>query len=127
MTILFNETMQHLRVEKPINASLFCQEVGSALGVDVYLNPEGDGLWLYFPVTLSAEQMQDLLDAHDAAAETSQQRIRRQVAAIAQSAVEVRLVDLSPTQIKALLAILLYHEGAIDAQNMTVRPLSEWV
>lgn len=54
----------------------------------------------------------------------------QQVQNIAQSAVGVRIQDLTATQLQALLAILLWKERALEVENGTdviVRPLNEWV
>lgn len=45
----------------------------------------------------------------------------------AQSAVGVKLTDLTAAQIKALMACMLYAAGGVDLKTMTVKPLSEWV
>ena len=45
----------------------------------------------------------------------------------AQSAVGIKLVDLTAAQIKALMACMLYAAGGVDLKTMTVKPLSEWV
>ena len=59
-------------------------------------------------------------------ASTDAAALRQQILTLAQSAVGVRLIDLTAGQRNALIAILLWKEGAIDAA-LVVRPLSVWV
>jgi hypothetical protein len=47
------------------------------------------------------------------------------VKALAQSAVGVRLDNLTAAQVKALLAVLLWSHGAMGSGG-AIRPLSEW-
>lgn len=52
--------------------------------------------------------------------------LRQQVLTIAQSAVGIRVDQLTAGQVRALFAVLLHKEGALKA-DLTVRALSEWV
>lgn len=52
--------------------------------------------------------------------------LRQRVRTLAQSAVGVAIDQLTAGQVRALFAILLYREGALD-KNGIVRPLIEWV
>lgn len=52
--------------------------------------------------------------------------LRQQVLTIAQSAVGIRVDALTAGQVRALFAILLWKEGALK-NDLTVRPLAEWV
>ena len=52
--------------------------------------------------------------------------LRQQIITLAQSAVGVRLADLTVGQRNALIAVLLWKEGALDRTG-TVRPLAEWM
>jgi len=61
-----------------------------------------------------------------AATEPEWSGLFRQVRTAANSAVGVRLTDLSNTQIKALLAVLLFEKKAV-APDGTIRPLADWV
>jgi hypothetical protein len=51
---------------------------------------------------------------------------RQQILTIAQSAVGIRVDQLTAVQLRALFAVILWKEDAIDA-GLLVRPLSEWV
>jgi hypothetical protein len=59
------------------------------------------------------------------AAEQADQAARALVVAAAQSAVGVNIAALTAGQVRALLAVLLYKAGAIDAQGV-VQPLAGW-
>lgn len=65
----------------------------------------------------AAKQQQDLLDAA---------ALRTRVRTLAQSAVGVQIDQLSGAQVRALIAILLHKQSAID-KNGAIRPLTEWV
>ena len=47
------------------------------------------------------------------------------VLTLAQSAVGVQLDQLTAAQVRAMISLLLYKQGAID-KNGAVRPLAEW-
>lgn len=52
--------------------------------------------------------------------------LRQQIRQTAQSAVGVRVDLLTAAQVRALFAILLFREGALDRTG-AVRPLAQWV
>jgi hypothetical protein len=58
--------------------------------------------------------------------EASAQTLRDAVKAVAETTAGVAINDLTAQQVKALVAILLWQAGAIDAE-LKVRPLGEWV
>lgn len=58
---------------------------------------------------------------------TPTETARNAIITTANSAVGVKLVDLTAAQIKALMACLLYAAGGVDIKTMAVRPLSEWL
>jgi hypothetical protein len=64
----------------------------------------------------------DAAAAQEAQAEAA---LRTRVRALAQSAVGVQIDQLSAPQVRALIAILLYKQGAID-KNGATRPLVDW-
>lgn len=68
-----------------------------------------------------------VVDAHDPSRQTEGEQFRSRIVTIAQSAVGIRLQDLTAAQIKSLMACLLYAAGGIDPETMTVRPLGEWL
>ena len=86
------------------------------------------------PVPTDAELDQAILD-YDAAREQERQEAEAEQAAVrtlrgeirstAQSAVGVRFDQLTAAQLRALLAVLLYREGALDRSGV-VRPPAEW-
>lgn len=68
-----------------------------------------------------------ILDIGDLAAEeTAQNNLRNQILSVASSSVGVALNDLTATQVKSLLAIMLWKAGAVNKSGQ-VRPLAEWV
>lgn len=75
------------------------------------------------------QEIADATTAYDAAETTRQQEaatLKQQVLTLAQSAVGVRIDQLTAAQVRALQAILLWKEGALDKDGV-VRPLAEWV
>jgi hypothetical protein len=58
--------------------------------------------------------------------EAAQKAARAVVVPIAQSAVGVRFDALTPAQTRALVALLLYQQGALDGTGV-VQPLSGWM
>lgn|SRR5262245_55240876 len=81
------------------------------------------------PVEPTPEQIVQALAAREQArqrAETEATQLRQLVRTKAQSAVGVAIDDLMVGQLRALVAILLHKEGALDKDGK-IRPLSEWV
>lgn len=68
---------------------------------------------------LLARQQAAQQTASDAAA------LRQQIITLAQSAVGMRVDQLTALQVRALFAIVLWQEGAL-APDMTIRPLAQW-
>jgi hypothetical protein len=66
------------------------------------------------------------IEAARVAARAAAAAKRQQILTIAQTAVGVRIDLLTAVQIRALFAVILWKEDAIDA-GLLVRPLSEWV
>jgi hypothetical protein len=79
-------------------------------------------------VPLSSEETAErtTIAATEQARQTSADAFRTQISALAQTAVGVRLQDLTQAQIKALMAILLYESGGVDPATLQVRPLEQW-
>jgi hypothetical protein len=72
-------------------------------------------------------QAQTFLEGYDQAAVDQQQNaLKTAVLTTAQSAVGVALNNLTNVQVRALLAIVLFKEGAV-ATDGTIKPLNEWV
>lgn len=67
--------------------------------------------------TLEAARLQAVQDAAT---------VKSAVLTVAQSAVGVLLTDLTAAQVRALVACLLYKEGAFTP-DMKVRPLAQWL
>ena len=65
-------------------------------------------------------------NATQTAAQTEATTLRQQIVTTAQSAVGVSITALTAAQVRALVALLLWKEGAIKADG-TIRPLAEWV
>lgn len=79
------------------------------------------------PFTPAEEAERATLAAAEASAIVAATAFRGQIVTLAQSAVGVRLQDLTPAQIKALMACLLYKAGGVDPSTLQVRPLGQWV
>lgn len=56
----------------------------------------------------------------------AQRQLKQAVLTVAQSAVGVRFDQLTAAQLRALFAIMLFREGALDNAGL-VRPLGQWV
>ena len=89
--------------------------------------------WLAQRGALPSEPTQAEIDAALLAREQERaqaladaQALRQRVRTLAQSAVGVQFDQLTSAQLRALFAILLHKEGALDKTG-AVRPLSEWV
>lgn len=65
------------------------------------------------------------LETEAEAARVAAAQLRQQVRTTAQGAVGVRYDLLTAAQVRALVAILLWREGALDNAGL-VRPLNEW-
>lgn len=81
------------------------------------------------PTTPTAQQIADAITARQAAAAAELAAIaalRVQIVNLAQSAVGVRIDLLTAGQRNAIIACLAWKSGAI-ANDMTVRPLGEWL
>lgn len=68
-----------------------------------------------------AQHISDSLDA------VSEQVALDQLIITAQSAVDVKYSLLTAAQVRALLSLLLFNEGAINLTTLKVNPLSNWV
>lgn len=64
--------------------------------------------------------------AHNGAALTATDTLREQIKTVAQSAVGVAYDQLTAAQVRALVAILLWKQGALNNDG-TVKPLGQWV
>lgn len=102
---------------------------------DYILRDDGDGKgpyiseWQLSQPKPTSEQIVSAIAAFDN--QQSQrgqeaQRLRQQVVTTAQSVVGFAVGSLSAAQVRALLAVLLHKEGALDKDGK-VRPLVEWV
>jgi len=81
------------------------------------------------PTDPTPEQIAAAIAAREQArrqADADRAALRQLVRQKAQSAVGVAIDDLTVGQLRALLAILLHNEGALDRDGK-VRPLAEWV
>jgi len=93
----------------------------------------GDSITIVVPDGADVAAVQAVVDAHnpaalDAAAQlqaTQQASARAKAVAVATTAVGVNIAALTPAQALALIAVLLYKEGALNADG-TVKPLSLW-
>ena len=79
----------------------------------------------YEHVAPNARRARVVETAEEQQARQAVEGLRSKVANLAQSAVGVRLSDLTPAQQRALVAVLLWKAGAVTA-DLTVKPLEEW-
>ena len=97
----------------------------------VYVNPllqlsvTRDQLTLTLPDDADESALAAVLAAHNPAARTRAELHRAQVLDLAAGAAGKRLVDLTAAEVRALLAVLLWRNGAID-EALRVRPLDDW-
>lgn len=89
--------------------------------------------WLAQRGPLPADPTQADIDAAVAAQEAARVQaladtvqLRQQVLNLAQSAVGVAINALTAAQVRALFAIVLWQEGALNKDG-TVRPLADWI
>jgi len=99
---------------------------------DYVVQDDGDGpriaAWNLPDPQPTLAQLQAASDAYDAIAAqaaSEAQALRTQVVSVAQSAVGVVITSLTAAQVRALLAVLLWKNGALDTDGK-VRPLAEW-
>lgn len=99
---------------------------------DYTIQDDGSGariaLWrLSAPEPTAAELVaaSDAYDMAQAQAASDASALRTRVRTAAQSAVGVLITDLTATQVRALLAVLLRDAGALDKDGK-IRPLNEW-
>ncbi len=89
--------------------------------------------WLAQRGPLPTDPTQADIDAAVAAQEAARvqaladaAQIRQQVLNLAQSAVGIAINALTAVQVRALFAIVLWQEGALNKDG-TVRPLADWI
>lgn len=113
---------------------------GSQAETQHVLYREGDVLrsmeaaaWLATRGPLPTDPTQQEIDAAIAAQDAARvqaladaAQLRQQIITLAQSAVGVRVDALTAAQVRALFAIVLWQEGALD-KNGVVRPLADWI
>ncbi len=100
---------------------------------DVIVQSMEAAAWLAQRGPLPTDPTQAQIDAaiaaiqQDATAATAAAaQLRQQIITLAQSAVGVRVDLLTAPQVRALFAIILWEAGALK-NDLTIRPLSEWV
>jgi hypothetical protein len=67
----------------------------------------------------------DAYQANEAAKKQARDRLKAEIGTLAQSAVGVRVDQLTAAQQRALVAVLLYNGGGL-ADDATVRALNDW-
>lgn len=103
-----------------------------APGAGAELIADGDAVYLVrwdsaTPIP-TAQQLRDAVVAGQAAREQAVQdasALRQRVMTLAQTAVGIRVNDLTAGQVRALLALLLWRTGALDREG-NVRALDQW-
>ncbi len=78
------------------------------------------------PTPAELQTASDAYDAQQAQAAADAQALRQKILTIAQSAVGIAVDQLTATQVRALFAVVLYHEGALSKDGI-VQPLNTWV
>ncbi len=94
----------------------------------------GDSITIVVPDGADVAAVQAVVDAHNVAAlDAAQARAvtdaasaRAKALAVATTAVGVNIAALTPAQAFALIAVLLYKEGALNPDG-TVKPLALWI
>jgi hypothetical protein len=101
--------------------------------IDYELRDDGAGAYIARwslsepqPTPAQLEAASAAYDAAAAARAAAAQQLRQQVVTLAQSAVGVRIDQLTAAQVRALVAILLRESGGL-ANDGTIRPLAQWV
>lgn len=99
---------------------------------DYQIEDDGNGPRIAFwylpdpePTPAELEAASAAFDAAKAQADTDAAQLRSQVISVANSAAGVLITNLTAVQVRALLAVLLWKNGALDRTG-TVRPLVEW-
>jgi hypothetical protein len=77
------------------------------------------------PTEAELQAASDAYDAAKAQADAAATTLRTQVVNVAQSAVGVVITNLTAAQVRALLAVLLWKNGALTDAG-AVRPLGQW-
>lgn len=86
-------------------------------------------VWVNADETISDAEIDQIFAAaaaHNASAVTPREQNQANLGAAAQSSVGAAFDSLTPVQVRALLALLLYRAGALNDDG-TVRPLGEWL
>lgn len=120
--------MKKIVITKPINTELLIDQLNTAyaLSTPFWLYQDANELSVQIPDILDVALAQTVLNNHVAADLSAAQTLRNSIVAIAQTAVEVKLINLTAAQIKALMALVLYNQGGVSAM-LTVKPLTTWV
>ena len=124
--------MVTITIDKPVNMARLARELHDAGYSRLIYSIPPDTVQVLHDDTQSAL---DIYAAHTLTAEEqAQEDIKTQALAArqtilntAQSAVGVQLTALTAAQVRALMACMLYAAGGVDAQTLTVKPLSEWM
>lgn len=77
------------------------------------------------PTPAELQAASDAYDAAKAQVDADAAALRAQVISVAQSAVGIVITNLTAAQVRALLAVLLYKNGALTPAG-AVKPLAEW-
>ena len=91
----------------------------------LYLEGNDQGVKLTVPDDSDEEAIETVVLAHDPEAPTAGETLRSNIRTIAQSAAGIALNDLTATQSRALVAVLLWKAGGV-AHDMTVKALGDW-
>jgi hypothetical protein len=78
------------------------------------------------PTVAQLQAAESAYDAAESQRQADASTLRQQVVTLAQSAVGVRVDQLTAGQVRALQALLLRNAGALNADG-TIKPLAQWV
>ena len=97
-----------------------------AYETEFYLEGNDKGVKLTVPDIADEIAIQTIIDAHDPDIPTAKEALKAKIISLAQSATGVALNDLTNSQIRALVAVMLWKSGGV-ASDMTVKSLREWI
>lgn len=72
-------------------------------------------------------EMQGLIATHDPTALSKQEQSRQKLMNLVQSCGGVQISKLTSTQIQALMAYLVYREGGLNLDTLTINPINQWL
>lgn len=100
--------------------------------IDYEIRDDGEGAYIADwnlpapqPTPAELQAASDAYDVAKASSDAEAQALRAQVVSVAQSAVGIVITNLTAAQVRALVAVLLYKNGALTPAG-AVKPLLDW-